>query len=119
LRGKISAINGDQSKVLERITTLIEQHEQTLRANLADWQSWSHAIDLAERAAGLVDKQDKRLQRARWFYSWPEVQRMFRALIESVNRHEHDVKILSAIQSDWTSTMLAFYAETSEPMDIR
>jgi len=94
-------------------------------------KTWDEVLNTNEKLANIIDKQDKRLQRARWFYTWIEVQRMFRALIESVNRHLHRAqcpqcgndfpltKGLTAVQDNWGTTMLAFYAETSEPLDMK
>jgi hypothetical protein len=128
---ELDAASSEATEIYKGLDGLFGAHKATCKSMVEGGKTWDEVLNTNDKLAGIIDKQEKRLARARDFYSWMEVMRMFRALIESVNRHMHRAlcpkcgndfpltKGLTSVQTDWGTTMLAFYAETQEPLDMK
>lgn len=82
-----------------------------LKQNLSDWQTWNEAITVAVKTTRVVESQRRRLVEERLMMGIDQVQRMFFAMAEAVNRHVDDTGVLGKIQEDFKNIALAGLAQ--------
>jgi len=87
------------------------QIKAALRQNLADWQTWNEAITVATKTTRVVESQRRRLVEERLMMGIDQVQKMFFAMAEAVNRHVDDTSVLGLIQEDFKKIAIAGLAQ--------